>query len=193
MKGIAPKRFGWLIVVAAVAVLAVILAAICQDPFSYTARMHGLMRILDARSLSEGQKVNAAEVVVKNRVNVQPGERVLLIVQNEGERRLVGKYLEAQVRDLKAIPTVIYQRHPVQASVARSLVRHWFIGLLFRGASGGLSIWVAIFFDSVFPVLELPCSRYRGSAIAEQAIVFAKRLGILLSWLVRHGFASIAS
>ena len=94
MKGIAPKRFGWLIVVAAVAVLAVILAAIYQDPFSYTSRMHGLMRILDARSLSEGQKVNAAEVVVKNRVNVQPGERVLLIVQNEGERRLVGKYLE---------------------------------------------------------------------------------------------------
>ncbi|HYA91795.1 MAG TPA: hypothetical protein VEK32_09900 [Thermodesulfobacteriota bacterium] len=66
------------------------------------------MNRLGVEHLSEGQRVNAAKVIVKSCMNVKSGEKVLLIVQNDEKRKLVGKYLEAEVRRLKAIPTVIF-------------------------------------------------------------------------------------
>jgi len=66
------------------------------------------MNRLSANDLSEEQRVNAAKVIVKSCMNVKSGEKVLLIVQNDEKRRLVGKYLEAEVRRVKAIPTVIF-------------------------------------------------------------------------------------
>jgi leucyl aminopeptidase (aminopeptidase T) len=41
-------------------------------------------------------------------MNVKKGEKVLLIIQNDEKRKLVGKYLEAEVRRLRAISTVIF-------------------------------------------------------------------------------------
>jgi leucyl aminopeptidase (aminopeptidase T) len=66
------------------------------------------MNRLGAEDLSEEQRVNAAKVIVKSCMNVKSGEKVLLIVQNDEKRKLVGKYLEAEVRRLQAIPTVIF-------------------------------------------------------------------------------------
>ena len=63
---------------------------------------------LGGEDLSEEQRVNAAKVIVKSCMNVKRGEKVLLIVQNDEKRRLVGRYLEAEVRRLQAIPTVIF-------------------------------------------------------------------------------------
>ncbi|HMK76498.1 MAG TPA: hypothetical protein VK568_10015 [Thermodesulfobacteriota bacterium] len=66
------------------------------------------MNRLGVEDLSEEQRVNAAKVIVKSCMNVKSGEKVLLIVQNDEKRKLVGKYLEAEVRRLQAIPTVIF-------------------------------------------------------------------------------------
>ena len=63
---------------------------------------------LGGEDLSEEQRANAAKVIVKSCMNVKRGEKVLLIVQNDEKRRLVGRYLEAEVRRLQAIPTVIF-------------------------------------------------------------------------------------
>ncbi len=95
-------------IVLAVVVLIVALAAIYREPISHAYKMYGIMKKLDARNLNEEQRINAAEVIVKSCMDVKAGERVLLIVQNDKKRRLVGGYLEAKVRDLKAMPTVIY-------------------------------------------------------------------------------------
>jgi leucyl aminopeptidase (aminopeptidase T) len=66
------------------------------------------MNWLGIEDLSEEQRVNAAKVIVKSCMNVKSGEKVLLIVQNDEKRKLVGKYLEAEVRRVQAIPTVIF-------------------------------------------------------------------------------------
>ena len=66
------------------------------------------MNRLGVEDLSEEQSVNAAKVIVKSCMNVKSGEKVLLIVQNDEKRKLVGKYLEAEVRRLRAIPAVIF-------------------------------------------------------------------------------------
>ena len=66
------------------------------------------MNWLGIEDLSEEQRVNAARVIVKSCMNVKSGEKVLLIVQNDEKRKLVGKYLEAEVRRLQAISTVIF-------------------------------------------------------------------------------------
>lgn len=58
--------------------------------------------------LNEEQRVDAAKVIVKSCMNVKTGEKVLLIIQNDEKRKLVGRYLEAEVRRLQAIPTVIF-------------------------------------------------------------------------------------
>ena len=66
------------------------------------------MNGLGVDGLSEEQRVHAAKVIVKSCMNVKSGEKVLLIVQNDENRKRVGRYLEAEVRRLKATPTVIF-------------------------------------------------------------------------------------
>ena len=108
MKKIPPRLFRWRVIAPAVVVLIVLLAAYYREPIFHAYKMYGIMKKMDASNLSEEQRINAAEVIVKSCMNVKSGERVLLVVQNYEKRRLVGGYLEAQIRDLKAIPTVIY-------------------------------------------------------------------------------------
>ena len=108
MNKMPPRFFRWRVIVPAVVVLILLLAAYYREPIFHAYKMYGIMKKMDASNLSEEQRINAAEVIVKSCMNVKPGESVLLVVQNDEKRRLVGRYLEAKVRDLKAIPTVIY-------------------------------------------------------------------------------------
>jgi leucyl aminopeptidase (aminopeptidase T) len=82
---------------------------ILECDIKYEPKEEGkLMNRVGVEDLSEEQRVNAARVIVKSCMNVKRGEKVLLIVQNDERRKLVGRYLEAEVRRLKAIPTVIF-------------------------------------------------------------------------------------
>jgi leucyl aminopeptidase (aminopeptidase T) len=65
------------------------------------------MRLLDPRTFSEEEKINSAQVMVKSCMNVKSGERVLLIVQDDEKRAILGKHLEGEVQKLRAVPTVI--------------------------------------------------------------------------------------
>ncbi|RLA97167.1 MAG: hypothetical protein DRG37_08590 [Deltaproteobacteria bacterium] len=69
--------------------------------------MERLLRLLDPRNFSEGEREDSARVMVKSCMNVKQGENVLLIVQNDEKRRILGKYLEAEVRRLNAKPIVV--------------------------------------------------------------------------------------
>jgi leucyl aminopeptidase (aminopeptidase T) len=127
MKKIPPRLFRWRVIAPAVVVLIVLLAAYYREPIFHAYKMYGIMKKMDASNLSEEQRINAAEVIIKSCMNVKSGERVLLVVQNDEKRRLVGGYLEAQIRDLKAIPTVIYvednemKAEPPQSVIAEML------------------------------------------------------------------------
>jgi leucyl aminopeptidase (aminopeptidase T) len=80
---------------------------IYQEPITHGYRMYKLMQILDPRKFSEIEKVNGARVMVKSCMNVKKGEKVLIIVQNDEKRKILGTYLEAEVRRLGAVPTVV--------------------------------------------------------------------------------------
>jgi len=66
-----------------------------------------MLKLLDPNSFSEQEKINAAQVMVKSCMNVRPGEVVLLIVQNDEKRRILGNFMEAEVENLGAFPTVV--------------------------------------------------------------------------------------
>lgn len=66
-----------------------------------------MIKLLDPNIYSEQEKINGAQVMVKSCMNVQRGEMVLLIVQNDEKRRILGKYMEAEVRNLGAVPTLV--------------------------------------------------------------------------------------
>ncbi len=70
-------------------------------------KMYKGLRRLDPRKLSESEKVNGARVMVESCMNVKKGEKALLIVQNDEKRKIIGTFLEAQVRRLGAVPTIV--------------------------------------------------------------------------------------
>jgi hypothetical protein len=90
MKRGTPRQLSWRSAAPLAVALIVALVALCREPISHALQMSGFVANLDARNVSEAQRVNAAQVIVKSRLNVKPGERVLLIVQDDGKRRLVG-------------------------------------------------------------------------------------------------------
>jgi hypothetical protein len=63
--------------------------------------------MLDPTNFSESEKINGAQVMVKSCMNVKQGEKVLLIVQNDEKRKILGTYLEAEIRRLGVTPTVV--------------------------------------------------------------------------------------
>jgi leucyl aminopeptidase (aminopeptidase T) len=63
--------------------------------------------MLDPSNFSESEKINGAQVMVRSCMNVKQGETVLLIVQNDERRKILGTYLEAEIRRLGVTPTVV--------------------------------------------------------------------------------------
>ncbi len=82
-------------------------ALVYREPITHGYKMYRLLQLLDPRKFSEEEKVNGARVMVKSCMNVTKGETVLLIVQNDEKRKILGAYLEAEVRRLGAVPTVV--------------------------------------------------------------------------------------
>ena len=97
----------WRVILPALAVLVSIAMIIFREPIMYNYKMYQAMRLLDPRIFSEEEKINGAQVMVKSCMNVKSGEKVLIIVQNDEKRSIIGKYLEAEVRKLGAIPTIV--------------------------------------------------------------------------------------
>ncbi len=108
MKEILLRIFKWRIVVPVILILIVALVAIYWGPITHAYKMYNFMKLLDARNMTEEQRINGAKVIVKSCMDIKRGEKVLLIVQNDEKRRLAAKYLEAEVRKLDAIPMVIH-------------------------------------------------------------------------------------
>lgn len=111
MRGIPTDRrgrlCGWrLSVPILIATLSVTVLISCES-ITHKYKMYKALQLLDPRIYSEEQKVNGAQVMVKSCMNVKRGEKVLLIVQNDEKRRILGKYMEAEVLALGAIPTVV--------------------------------------------------------------------------------------
>lgn len=80
---------------------------IYREPITHGYRMYKLLRLLDPRKFSESDKVNGARVMVESCMNVKKGEKVLLIVQNDEKRKIIGTFLEAEVQRLGGVPTVV--------------------------------------------------------------------------------------
>ncbi len=97
----------WRVIIPALVVLISIAVIIFREPIMFNYKMYKAMRLLDPRIYSEEEKINGAQVMVKSCMNVKRGEKVLLIVQNDEKRSMLGKYMEAEVRKLEAIPTVV--------------------------------------------------------------------------------------
>jgi len=92
----------------ALIVIAVVVVIIYRDTLEHMCKMYKFMKIVDVRNLTEEEKTLGAQVIVETCMRVKPGEKVLLIVQNDEKRRMIAKYDEAEVRRLGALPTVMY-------------------------------------------------------------------------------------
>jgi leucyl aminopeptidase (aminopeptidase T) len=97
----------WQVILLALAVLISIVVIIFREKIMHKYRMYQFMRLLDPRIFSEEEKINGAQVIVKSCMNVKRGEKVLLIVQNDEKRSIIGKYLDTEVRKLGAVSTVV--------------------------------------------------------------------------------------
>ena len=106
-KGVLSWLIRWKVILPALIVLISIAVIIFFEPIMFNYKMYKTMQLLDPRIYSEEQKVDGARVMVKSCMNVKSGEKVLLIVQNDEKRKILGKYMEAEVRKLGAIPTVV--------------------------------------------------------------------------------------
>jgi leucyl aminopeptidase (aminopeptidase T) len=107
MKNASSKLPGWRIVVPAILVMLGAIAFVYREPISHGYKMYRLLKLLDPRKFSEEERESGARVMVKSCMNVKKGETVLIIMQNDEKRRILGKYLEAEARNLGAVPTVI--------------------------------------------------------------------------------------
>jgi len=108
MKNKLPKLLKWYVILPVI--LIIIIAAVTliyREPITHGYKMYKVMQMLDPRKFSESEKVNGARVMVKSCMNVKKGEKVLLIVQNDEKRKILGTYLADEIRRLGAVPTVV--------------------------------------------------------------------------------------
>jgi leucyl aminopeptidase (aminopeptidase T) len=107
MKEAASWFFKWRVIAALLAVIILVAAAIFHERLIFTFKMYKAMRMLDPRSFTQEQKINGAQVMVKSCMNIKSGEKVLLIVQSDEKRSIVGEYIENEIRELGANLTVL--------------------------------------------------------------------------------------
>ncbi len=101
------KLLKWRVIVPVIIIALAIVALIYREPITHGYKMYKLLQILDPRKFSEAERINGAQVMVKSCMNVKKNETVLLIVQNDEKRKILGSYLEKEVLRLGAIPTTI--------------------------------------------------------------------------------------
>ena len=101
------RLFRWQLSMAILIAALSVTGLISCESITHKYKMYKALQLLDPRIYSEEQKVDGARVMVKSCMNVKSGEKVLLIVQNDEKRKILGKYMEAEVRKLGAIPTVV--------------------------------------------------------------------------------------
>ncbi len=101
------RLFGRRLNISLLIVVLSVTGLISCESISHKYGMYKAMQLLDPTTYSEEQKIDGARVMVKSCMNVKSGEKVLLIVQNDEKRKILGKYMEAEVRKLGAIPTVV--------------------------------------------------------------------------------------
>lgn len=107
MKNALSMLLKWRVMVPVIVILVTAVALVYREPITHGYKMYKLLQLLDPRKFSESEKVNGARVMVKSCMNVKKGETVLLIVQNDEKRKILGAYLEAEVRRLGAVPTMV--------------------------------------------------------------------------------------
>lgn len=101
------KLLGRLRILPALIVFLSVTGLISCESVMFKYKMYQAMKILDPTTFTEEEKVEGARLMVKSCMNVKKGETVLLIVQNDAKRKILGTYMEAEVRKLGAIPTVM--------------------------------------------------------------------------------------
>ncbi|MDD3250391.1 MAG: aminopeptidase [Smithellaceae bacterium] len=101
------RLFGWRLSISLLIVVLSVTGLVSCESISHKYGMYKAMQLLDPTTYSEEQRIDGARVMVKSCMNVKSGEKVLLIVQNDEKRKILGKYMEAEVRRLGAIPTIV--------------------------------------------------------------------------------------
>ncbi len=71
-------------------------------------KMADYLKRFNVNNLSEQERTDGARVIVDGCMHVKPGEKFLLIAQNDDQKKLMAKYLEAEARRLGATVTVMY-------------------------------------------------------------------------------------
>lgn len=107
MKEVMEDLFRWKIVVPAIFVLVAAAALVYREFIYHAYKMYRLLKLLDPGQFSEEERRNGVRVIVESCMNVKQGETVLLIIQNDRKRKIIGQYVEREIRSLGAIPTVI--------------------------------------------------------------------------------------
>lgn len=101
------RLLNWKVLLLFLAIIILIVGIVLREEIQFKYKMYQAMKLLDPRSFSEEEKINGAGVMVKSCMNVKKGEKVLLIVQDDEKRGILGKYLEDEIKRQGAVCTVV--------------------------------------------------------------------------------------